>query len=156
MNARAAVAVFALAVASAALTGCAPAQPDPREVQAWLDDEPAEASDLLASLSGQAGPDAPSQDDDAEPEGTTVTFETPVTVDRIDITCFGKATISIEAEITGSPTTHAAETNELRCERGTFSLIEDIGAGNVTAVRVDAPTADVLTAWRATVHGAEG
>lgn len=147
-----------LGLACIALSGCAaaPPEPDPGAVQAWLDDVPPDAPAELATVAGKAGPGISDAGEEDEPGGIIVEFPSPVTIDRIEITCFGEATIAIEAEITGSSTTTGAEAGELHCAAGPQVLIEDGVARNVTRVRVNATDANVLTAWRAAVHGSDG
>ncbi|WP_345750497.1 hypothetical protein [Microbacterium rhizophilus] len=161
MKPRLRMAALALVVASLALAGCVatPAAPDPDALQAWLVDEPeTDAPDLLASAAAGAGPgDAVAAEGD-EPFGTTMEFDAPVRLDRIEVTCFGEATISVEADITGRATTQGVGAEGVRCAEGVFVLESPFqgDAATVSKVRVDVYGADIPTAWRATIHGSEG
>jgi hypothetical protein len=155
MRLRGIPAALALVATAAALTACTPAprEPDRDAMQAWTADESSQGGpDVLAAMSGGAAPAAP--DAEQVDGGVTVEFASPVAVERIEITCFGEATISIAADVSGRATTQGFGLEGVRCSDGPQQIGGDFPA-DVTKVRVSAPDADVLSAWRAIVYGAE-
>ena len=154
MHLRVVPVAVALALSAAALSACAPtpAEPDRDALQAWVQDPGTEGAGVLASLTAtvEAGTEA-----DGPGDGVIVDFPSPVAVDRIEFTCFGEATVSVEAEIAGRSLTRGVGAEGARCDEGTVALDADYPA-EVSRVRVNVPQTDVATAWRATVYGAEG
>ncbi|MER7796140.1 hypothetical protein [Microbacterium sp. NPDC096154] len=152
--------VFFATIAVLALSGCtpAPAAPDPDELRAWQNDRSGleEGPGVLGAMTGGAAPTdaAPTDAPPDQPHGTTMAFASDVDIDSVDVTCFGEARISVEVEFTGASSGRTVGGEGVPCADGTFTA-ENPLSGRTFTVRVDVYDADVETAWRAIVRGAE-
>ncbi|GAA4189967.1 hypothetical protein GCM10022219_06550 [Microbacterium oryzae] len=134
------------------LVGCASVDAADPAVPEWMAEQ---ASMPLPDGAGAGFSAMVSVDESKESgEGDSVSFNEPVTLDRVEFDCFGDATMTgmITLDLASGGSTSASQS--LACDQGTQVLALPSPRGTeVVAVRFEAYDSSVESAWQVVIFG---
>lgn len=146
---RAAACTSSLLLLGGLVAGCSDPSADEAEIDAWMDAQEQSVEEGLGRMSGRVDPDDPPAGPDT---GITMTYESPVAVGGVRLSCFGDDTLTFLVEVaerTGAGTMTTGAEHEVACAEGAYTA--EVGSSEIDAVRVDGFDADHHGAWHAVV-----
>ena len=105
----------------------------------------------VAGLSAMVSADETSEESG---EGVSISFDEPVTLDRVEFVCFGDGTMSGTITTDLASGGSAGESQSLACEQGTQVLAMPSAAGaEIVAMRFEAYDSSAESAWKVVLFG---